>query len=69
MLFAIDLHEDFIDEKFITTALMLSLEASGIPAVTEIESVVEPDSVAGDRWRGSVALVGVYLPILAISAH
>ena len=36
--------------------------------VTEIESVVEPDGVAGDRWRESVALVGVHEPILPTKA-
>lgn len=33
-------------------------------AMTEIESVVEPDSIADDIWRESMSLVGIHLPIL-----
>ena len=36
--------------------------------VAEVESVVEPDGVAGDRWGESVAFVSIHVPILAISA-
>ena len=32
--------------------------------VTKIESIVEPDSVADDVWRKSVALVCIHLPII-----
>ena len=36
-------------------------------AVTEIESVVEPDSVGYDVGRKSVAFIGIHEPILPIS--
>jgi hypothetical protein len=38
-------------------------------AVTEIESVVEPNGVADDVRRESVTLVGIHPPILAILGH
>jgi hypothetical protein len=37
--------------------------------VTEIESVVEPDSITNDVWRESMALVCIHTPILSISAR
>ena len=42
-------------------------EWSGTPAMTEIETLVEPDGVGDDvRWE-SIALVGIHPPILPIS--
>ena len=37
-------------------------------AVAKVEPAVEPDSTGNDIWRESVALIGVHLPILSISA-
>ena len=37
-------------------------------AVTEVESIVEPDCTADDIWREAVALVCIHSPILSISA-
>ena len=37
--------------------------------VTEIESVVEPESVADDVWWEPVPFVGIHLAILSISAR
>jgi hypothetical protein len=42
-----------------------SQEVFNIP-VAEIESVVEPDSVADDIWRESMSLVGIHPPTLSI---
>ena len=39
-------------------------EWSGIPAMTQIESIVEPDSIRHDIWREPMALVGIHWPIL-----
>ena len=36
-------------------------------AVTEIESVVEPDCMADDVWRESMTLVSIHPPIPSIS--
>jgi hypothetical protein len=38
----------------------------GIPAMTEVESLVEPDGVADNIWRESVALVCIHRMILAV---
>jgi hypothetical protein len=38
-------------------------------AMAEIESIAEPDCVADDIWRESVALVGIHQPILLILAR
>jgi hypothetical protein len=54
MLLAIDFHKDFIDEEGIT-----------VSAMTEIESIVEPDCVADDVWRESMTLVCIHPPILS----
>ena len=43
MLFAIDLHEDFIDEEGIAVAMMLSLQSPGEPG-TELDTP-EPNGV------------------------
>ena len=45
----------------------LGQEVFDIP-VTEIETEVEPDRVADDIWRESVAFVGIHAPILSIAA-
>ena len=37
--------------------------------VTEIESVVEPESVADDVWWEPVPFVGIHLAVLSISAR
>ena len=37
-------------------------------AMTQVESVVEPDSVGNDSWRKSVTLVGIHGPIVSIMA-
>ena len=46
MLFAIDLHEDFIDEEGIAVAMMLSLQSPGEPG-TELDTP-EPNGFVGD---------------------
>ncbi|MCP4950600.1 MAG: hypothetical protein GY922_01965 [Proteobacteria bacterium] len=87
MLFAVDLHEDFVDVEGIAVASVLALQSAGINrsefyapetyrlssdsdasfgeevfdvAMTQIESVVKPDTIgnnirwgapSGNRWR------------------
>jgi hypothetical protein len=36
--------------------------------VAQVEAIVEPDRLADDIWRESVAFIGVHSPILAILA-
>ena len=43
------------------------MEWSGIPAVAQVESIVELDGIADDIWWESVALVNVHPQILSIS--
>ena len=42
-----------------------SLEIFDI-AMTEIESIVEPDSVGNDTWWEAVTFVGTHRPILTV---
>ena len=53
MLLAIDFYEYLIDEECVT-----------ISSVTQIESIIELDSVADDVRRKSVALICLHWPIL-----
>jgi hypothetical protein len=43
-------------------------EWSGTPAVTEVETIVQPDRVAADIGGKSVPLISIHGPILAIWA-
>ena len=60
------MHQRRIDSR-VTSDASFSQEIFNI-AVTEVEAIVEPDSVGDDIWRESVAFVGIHAPILAISA-
>ena len=35
--------------------------------VAPFESVVEPDCVADNRWRESVSLIRIHLPIISVA--
>ncbi len=94
MLFAIDLHEDFIDVEGVAVSTMPPLQSSSVHSaefdapkadcfatdgntplsqkifnisMAEIESIVEPYSVADDIWRESVTFVCIHPSILSIS--
>jgi hypothetical protein len=43
-----------------------SMNGRGTPAVTEVESIVEPDSLADDVGRESVAFVCIHCLIVPI---
>jgi hypothetical protein len=34
--------------------------------MAEVETIVEPDGIADDVWRESVAFIGIYPPILSV---
>jgi hypothetical protein len=40
-------------------------EWSGIPAVTEVETEVEPDGIRNDIWRESVASISIHAGIVS----
>ena len=58
----------FAGDSDTTCSEQIFNEWSGTPAVTEVESVVEPDGVADDvRWE-SVSFIGIHHLILSIPA-